>query len=465
MTPAADTAAAGQASASRPRIVAIIDGEHYPPVVRFALERLAERATVVGLVFAGGSEKVDAIDDLTAYGHAVIRGETAGAALAAALEALAPDEVVDLSDEPVLSAWDRMRLASVALERGAAYVGADFRFEPPQASVWPVTPVLGVIGTGKRVGKTALSADIARRLKARGLDLVVLAMGRGGPEEPELIRGDEVALTTEDLLALAAQGRHASSDNYEDAVMSRVTTVGTRRCGGGLAGETFFGNVAEGARLADSLGKELLIVEGSGAAIPPVAMDAAVLVVGAAQGAAYVTDFFGPYRLARADAVVVAGAEEPFADASQVAEVAAAVERLRPGLPVACVTFRPRPLEPVAGKRVFFATTAPARMLPALVSHLEKEQGCEVVGASPYLSDRARLRADMAASAGYDVLLTELKAAAIDVVAASGAGVGVPTVLCDNVPVGVSGDDFEPLIGHLGGLALTRGTARAGNEV
>ena len=54
-------------------------------------------------------------------------------------------------------------------------------------------------------------------------------MGRGGPPEPELIRGDEVALTTADLLALARQGRHAASDNYEDAVMSRVVTVGCRQ--------------------------------------------------------------------------------------------------------------------------------------------------------------------------------------------------------------------------------------------
>ncbi len=448
-----------------PRAVAIIDGEHYPPVVRFALDQLSHRAEVVGLAFAGGSEKVDAGDDLTTYGHAVIRGASPEAALTAALDAYAPDEVVDLSDEPVVSSADRMRLASLALERGASYVGADFRFDPPLAAVYPVTPTLGVIGTGKRVGKTAVSAHIARQLKAAGTDLVVLAMGRGGPAEPELIRGDQVALTTSDLLALAAQGKHASSDNYEDAVMSRVTTVGTRRCGGGMAGATYFGNVAEGARLADSLGKELLIAEGSGAAIPPVAADATLLVVGAAQGPEYVTGFFGPYRVARADAVVIAGAEEPFADPMEVEATCAAVELMRPGLPLAAVTFRPRPIEPVNGRRVFFATTAPHRIVPALVEHLEREHGCEVVGASPNLSDRARLREDMARCAGeYDVLLTELKAAAIDVVAAAGAEAGVPTVLCDNVPVGVWGADLESLIGDLGELARERGLSRAGGD-
>jgi cyclic 2,3-diphosphoglycerate synthetase len=222
--------------------------------------------------------------------------------------------------------------------------------------------------------------------------------------------------------------------------------------------------VEEGARLADSLGKELLIAEGSGAAIPPVAADATLLVVGAAQGPSYVTDFFGPYRLSRADAVVIAGAEEPFATAEAVAAIRDEVERRAPGLPVVAVTFRPRPLEPVAGKRVFFATTAPARILPSLVAHLEAVHGCVVVGSSSHLSNRALLRDDMAATDGYDVLITELKAAAIDVVAARGAGQGVPTVLCDNIPVGVDGADLESLIGRLGLLACTRGQARSGSQ-
>ena len=265
----------------------------------------------------------------------------------------------------MLSAVDRMRLASLALAAGAAYRGADFRFDPPRTGYRPVTPTLAIIGTGKRVGKTAVSAHVARTLKAAGTDLVVLAMGRGGPAEPELIRGDEVALTTEDLLALAAQGKHASSDNYEDAVMSRVTTVGSRRCGGGLAGETFFGNVEEGARLADSLGKELLIAEGSGAAIPPVAADATVLVVGAAQGAG-VRHRTSSARTgsARADAVVIAGAEEPFASAGDGGR------HPRPGGPARARRARRRGHLPAAarssrspGERVFFATTAPERIV------------------------------------------------------------------------------------------------------
>ena len=449
------------------RALALIDGEHYPPVVRFALGELAREYEVVAAAFLGGSEKIDEAGGLDGYGVPLVTGPAAEQTLRAALARWAPDVVVDLSDEPVLSSSQRFVLASIALEHGAVYRGADFSFEPPTAArgglATPVTPVLGLIGTGKRVGKTAVSADIARRLKAAGREVVALAMGRGGPDEPELIFGEQVALTTADLLALARQGKHASSDNYEDAVMSRVTTVGCRRCGGGMAGATFFSNVREGVALADSLGKELLIAEGSGAAIPPVAFDAAVLVVGAGRGATYVRDYFGPYRIAQADLVVLAAAEEPTASAADVAAIRAAIAEQRPELPVLVTGFRPRPLQDVAGHRVFFATTAPEAAVPRLAEHLATEHGCDVVATSAHLSDRARLREDMAAHAGnYDLLLTELKAAAIDVVAAAGEDAGVPTVLCDNVPVALDGADLGEHVQRVADLAIARGTARKG---
>ncbi len=440
------------------RIVAVIDGEHYPPVVRFALGELAACGDVVAAVFAGGIEKVDGIE---AYGLPVVTGSSPVAALAEALATYSPDEVVDLSDEPVLCAADRFRLASVALAAGATYRGADFVFTPPVCHTLTATRALAIIGTGKRVGKTAVSAYAARRLTAAGLAVVVLAMGRGGPAEPELIRGDQVALTTADLLALAARGVHASSDCYEDAVMSRVATVGCRRCGGGLAGETFYSNVAEGAALADSLGSDLMILEGSGSAIPPVRSDARLLVIGAAQGPGYVTDYFGPLRLSLADVVVVTGAEEPVAGPEKVAAVMDAVRAARPDVARVQVVFRPRPLLPVDGARTFFATTAPAALVPKLVEHLEAEHGCTVVAWSASLSDRARLRQDIAAAAGtFDVLLTELKAAAIDVVAAAGETAGVPTVLCDNVPVPVDGADLDRAIDDVTELAATRAARR-----
>ena len=65
------------------------------------------------------------------------------------------------------------------------YEGADFRFDPPRFE--PIgLPSLAVIGTGKRVGKTAVTGHVARML-ARDRRVVVVAMGRGGPAEPEVV--------------------------------------------------------------------------------------------------------------------------------------------------------------------------------------------------------------------------------------------------------------------------------------
>jgi len=193
-------------------------------------------------------------------------------------------------------------------------------------------------------------------------------------------------------------------------------------------------------------------------AMPPVSADATLLVVGAGQGVGYLRDYFGPFRLARADGVVITGAEEPVASRAQIEALLAAVRELRPGIPVAVTTFRPRPISTVEGARVFFATTAPASLLPLLSAHLEDEHSCTVVGASAHLSDRVRLRADMADAAGtFDLLVTELKAAAIDVVAATGAEAGVPTVLCDNVPVPVLGGDMDAVLDAVASRAFRQG--------
>lgn len=444
------------------RVIALIDGEHYPPVVRFALCALAATHEVCAAVFLGGTEKIDA-EGPDVYGVPLVRAASPEEALREAIARFGPSAVVDISDEPVLSAADRMRLASIALSMGVDYRGSDFSFTPPKARITTTTPTLGVIGTGKRVGKTAISAHVARVLTRAGRQVVVLAMGRGGPAEPEVIHGEKVLLTTDELLELARAGAHASSDNYEDAVMSRVTTVGCRRCGGGMAGETFFSNVPEGAKVADALGKEIMLLEGSGAAIPPVFADASIVVVPAGRGVGYVRDYFGPYRLSRADLAVISFAEDSIADPAEIDALRAAIVAERPGLPIVATRFRPEPVEDVSGARVLFATTAPDKVAEVLAAHLATESGCEVVALTTHLSNRALLREDLAAHTGtYDTIVTELKAAAIDVVAAEGERQGVRTVLCDNVPVALEGEDLDGAILQAAAVALERGHERRG---
>jgi len=188
---------------------------------------------------------------------------------------LEPEVVIDLSDEPVLGPRERLRVASQVLARGLPYVGPDFRFDPPELAPFP-RPSLSVIGTGKRVGKTAVTGHVARLL-ARDRDVVVVAMGRGGPPEPEVA---EVVPTLERLLELSRAGRHAASDYLESAAISGVPTIGCRRAGGGLAGQVFVSNVVAGARLAAEREPDVVLFDSSGASIPPIAVDRRVLLVG-----------------------------------------------------------------------------------------------------------------------------------------------------------------------------------------
>jgi cyclic 2,3-diphosphoglycerate synthetase len=353
------------------RAVALIDGEHYAPVVRDALRALPYEW--VGAIMVGGTEKLRGGDD---YGVPLV--ESFGAA----------EVVVDLSDEPVLGPAERMRWASRALAAGLPYVGADFRFDPPRFEPFEL-PSIAVIGTGKRVGKTAVTAHLARLL-ARHRDVVVVAMGRGGPAEPELVATPP---TVEELVARSRAGRHAASDHLEIAALSGVATIGCRRAGGGLAGAVFTSNVLEGARIAAERKPDVVIFDGSGAAIPPIAVDRRVLVVGRGQDA---DQYLNTYRRLISD-VVIEHAE-----------------------------LRLRPTEPLEGRVAVFTAGATD------VSHLD----ADVVRVSANLANRALLRDDLVEA---DTYLVELKAAAIDVVAEHALAHGIRVVLAANDLVG----DFD----------------------
>lgn len=424
------------------RVLVLVDGEHYPPVVRAAIDHLD--GEVVGAVLLGGGEKlagplelaVPVVDDL-----------------ATGLARFAPELVYDLSDEPILDARTRLRLASQVLLVGIPYQGADFRLDPPPRPRLATTPSVAVIGTGKRTGKTAVSAHLARVLAADGRPPVIVAMGRGGPPEPELIDPQTFDLSPAGLAALAASGRHAASDHLEDALMAGVVTIGTRRCGGGLAGAPVDSTFASGVELANARPERLLVLEGSGAAIPPVAADATVCVVPATTDPELVTGYLGAYRLLLADLVVVTmaeastgkrGLDEPIRSVAPRAKVVRSV-------------LRPAPLEPVAGRSVFYVTTAPRAAGALLVDHLETAHGAKVVGASHNLSRRPELEADLENTQGAEVLLVELKAAAVDLVVRLALERQLDVVFCDNRVVTTGGDGtFEDLVLETATLAEER---------
>jgi cyclic 2,3-diphosphoglycerate synthetase len=390
--------------------LAVIDGEHYPSTVRDALAELPYE--FVGAFMAGGTEKLRGQGD---YGVPVHDD------LDEALRELEPELVVDLSDEPVLGPAPRFRLASRVLAAGIPYMGADFRLEPPELEPFPL-PSLAVYATGKRVGKTAVSAHVARLL-ARDREVVAVAMGRGGPATPEAAQSPP---SLEELLALSRGGIHAASDYLEIAAVAGVVTIGCRRCGGGLAGAVATSNVQAGAELALQRGADFVVFDGSGAAIPPVAAGKRVLVTSVFDPPDLVTGYLNAYRILLADLVLVT-----MADASTTHEaLAEAIREVKPETTVIAVGFRPRPLAPIEGKRVAYFTTAAPSAHGRLARDLAA-YGAELVHVSGNLADRPALRRELEAVQA-DVYATEIKAAGIDVVAEAGAKRGVAIVLVAN---------------------------------
>ncbi len=445
------------------RTVVLVDGEHYPPVTRWGIETATSRGhDVVGALFVGGVEKIDpgALPDVGVPTRAAGADRMAG--LAAAIEGWAPEVVLDLSDEPVLGYRERMELAAVALVNGVRYAGADFELAPPEDGPPIASPTVAVIGTGKRTGKTAISGEVARLAARRGDDPVVVAMGRGGPSEPQVAEAGTVHL--EHLVQLVRDGQHAASDYLEDALTTGVTTIGARRAGGGLAGAPYVTNVRAAAELAAARSPGVVVLEGSGAAVPPVPWDAGILVVPAGAPPEYLGGYLGPYRLLRSDLVVVTMAAGPLAGPENLSALRSHVLRFLDASQLLVTDFVPVPLADVQGARVFFATTAPGGVAARQVEHLQAAYRCEVVGWSARLADRAGLAEDLDAAQGYDVLLTELKAAAVDIGVERALVRGAEIVFVDNRAVVVEGSsDLDTALGEVLDLALQRGDRRGTN--
>src|SRR4051794_30477230 len=400
-------------------IIALVDGEHHPAVVRDALDSLERERGVAGVVFCGGEEKVGAAvlaDPEPHYGRPVETGDPEDALRRLAATGSA-GAVFDVSDEPIVPPPLKLRLASLALHLELAYEAPGVSLTPPRfEAVAFEGPELAVVGTGKRTGKTAVAGHWAKLLHDRGARPVIVSMGRGGPPEPQLA---PAGTSLDDLLAIAAEGRHAASDYLEDAALAGVAAVGCRRVGGGLAGEPYRSNVAEGAALAAAQSPGAIVFEGSGSCLPPVVVDRTVCIVGDARGA---LGELGPYRLMRADLALVMNGDE---------QLAADVVRYVPGLVGRC-TLRPEPVEPLPeGARVALFTTGATTA-----------EGVEPAVASTNLARRSELAGDLerAAAAGCDVFLTEIKAAGIDTVATFARERGAQVVFLRNRPVGIDID-------------------------
>jgi cyclic 2,3-diphosphoglycerate synthetase len=156
-------------------------------------------------------------------------------------------------------------------------------------------------------------------------------------------------------------------------------------------------NVSEGARLAAERRPDIVVFDGSGTAIPPMAADRRVLVVGPGHD---LDSSFNLYRRLVSDVLIAVGCK---VDGAISAEL------------------RLRPLEPLTGRVAVFTAG------PAETGHLE----ADVVHVSAGLGDRERLQRELS-RLDADTYLTELKGAAIDLVAEDALARGRRVVLAAN---------------------------------
>ena len=433
------------------KIGCLVDGEHYIPNIKDTLDKVSKEYDIEVAIFIGGTEKIGDKNEVK---------ETLGYHVEFAEHDAMPDPkrvgeiarnydlafVMDYSDEPIVNYDIRMQIACELLAAGVTYRGADFEFTPMEFKDILTKPSIAIWGTAKRVGKTAIGGYVARTLQEAGFAPGVVTLSRGGPNKPEVIRGDMIEMKPEFFLTMQEKGFHAASDNFEDALTGGAVTFGCKRCGGGFAGKPNETIVDEGAVMADRHPDvKTVILEGSGATFPEIKTDRVILLVGAGQPINHITGYFGPFRIKFADLVIVAMCEEPMADEEKVREVYDGVKSVNPDAKVVLTIFRPKPIGDIKGKKVLFATTAPEAVMQKLVSFLEEEFDCEIVGSTHYLSNQAKLRKDIAKYIGNaDVILTELKAAAVKVVTKEAVDAGIDVVYCDNIPI-VIGGDFDNL--------------------
>jgi cyclic 2,3-diphosphoglycerate synthetase len=174
-----------------------------------------------------------------------------------------------------------------------------------------------------------------------------------------------------------------------------------------------------------------------------VAADRTVCATGVARAAVDALSYVGPLRLLRSQLVTLFGAGELAAG-----ERDALVSRLAEWVPrdsIALCELEPEPAEQLPeGARVACFTTAPGgaerRQREALARH-----GVEPRRWSANLARRRDLEQDVedALRDGCDVFLTELKAAAIEIVAARAARAGARVVFLRNRPVAIEGESLD----------------------
>lgn len=440
-------------------VACLVDGEHYLSNLKESLAEIGKKYAIKYLIFIGGTEKIGTPDDVKkALPYKVFFASDKNlpdcAKIGGILKKNPVKMVLDLSDEPIMDYMTRFDVACRILKEGIIYRGSDFKFEPLNFKKILKKKSVAIWGTGKRVGKTSIGGFVGRVFKKAGLKPAIITLSRGGPTKPIIVRGDKIKIDMKYLLDIDKKGMHASSDCFEDALTAQVATFGCRRCGGGFAGKAMVTVVEKGARMAQKADfVKSVILEGSGATIPEIKTDKIILVVDISQPTEILEGYMTPLRFLYADLIILNMCEDFMADQVKISNIIKRIRSINPKVRIATTVLRPQPFGSIKNKNVFFASTAPNEALPLLKKYMEDKFGCKVKAISNNLSVRPLLIKELKALKGVDIVVTELKAAAIAVVAKEAKKIGLDTVLMDNIPVIVNkGGDVKDLEKEIMGL-------------
>ncbi len=169
----------------------------------------------------------------------------------------------------------------------------------------------------------------------------------------------------------------------------------------------------------------------------------ALPISGADQPYDYILGYLGSFRILISDLVVLTMCEEPLASPAKVEKLKKDIRELNPSAEVVATVLRPKPDGDIRGRRVAYFTTAQGEVVDRIAEYISSTYGCTVDFISTELADRRKLRQALSELGGgeVDIFLTEIKAAAVDVVAEEAARRGTEVVFCDNVPMEVDGDE------------------------
>ncbi|MFZ3106145.1 MAG: hypothetical protein WA105_02040, partial [Candidatus Hydromicrobium sp.] len=145
-------------------------------------------------------------------------------------------------------------------------------------------------------------------------------------------------------------------------------------------------------------------------------------------------------RILSSDMTIITMCEEPLADRDKINFLEREIKKINPKARIIKTVFRPEPLSDISGKKVFVAMTASKIIEPIIRDYIENNFNCSVIKMSFNLGNREELRKDLEKSKDYDTILTELKAASVDVLTDYAFKHKKEIIYMNNIPIVIGGN-------------------------